>query len=163
VFSVSVLSDYIKKQLAKGHSLEKIRAKLLEAGHSKKVVDEEIAKSGRKNERIAGAKNDRLRKMLLYYAPAAAIVILIIISLMQMPSKAKACETAADSDYCYAKVAMEENNANICEKIVNADAKAPCEQKLWLVNDCAYMEMTGFSQAEIEECQRKAFVNSLRS
>jgi hypothetical protein len=155
---VSVLSDYIKKQLEKGYSLAGIKAKLLEAGHSKKTVEEEIVKFSRKE----GRKTDKFRKILLYYVPAAAILILIIISLMQISSKAKSCEGAADSDYCYAKVAMEENDANLCGKIINADAKTACDQKLWLVNDCVYMETTGFSQAEIDECQRKAFVESLR-
>jgi hypothetical protein len=156
-----VLSDYIRRQLRKGHSLDRIKDRLIDAGHDIKTVEKEIAAFERKEEKkFIRIENDAVKKILLYYVPIAAIAVLIIVSTMQMFKK-DICLDALNKDNCYAKLAMDENNAKSCGKITDIAMKNECMQKLWQVNECLYMQRTGFDQAEIGECQRKAFVNSL--
>jgi SOS response regulatory protein OraA/RecX len=183
---VSVLADYIKRQMEKGFSLKAIKSKLLEVGHDVDIVEAEIKKLEkeasafeRKEERKIGKWILQVKKMFLrnlpnfslsrrnrvvmYYFFAAAAVILILIIAIQVAPKLKkdVCLDAANKDNCYARTAMAENNAKSCEKITNLGIKDACTQELWRINECVYMQRTGFEQSEIEECQRKAFIRSL--
>ena len=193
---MSVLADYIKKQLGKGFSLKEIKSKLLDVGHDIGVVEAEIGKIEKeaaafeiKEERkllkiILKAKDNFIgslynlnknfsvlfrkiffgkNKLIFYYLSAAVVIILVLMAVSQIFPKFKkdVCINEINKNNCYARQAMEENDTIYCEKITDASVKTACMQELWQTNECLYMQRTGFSQNEIDECQTGAFVKSL--
>jgi hypothetical protein len=161
---VGVLSDYIKKEISKGFSLDKIKAKLVSAGHDVKLVENEIKKFEKREVKMILKANffrqlfPNKNNAMVYYVSAAIVLIIIVIQIAPNFKK-DICLGAGDN--CYARLAMNENNAKYCLKINDNIINQPCSQKLWQVNECVYMQRTGFNQSEIDECQRRAFVRSL--
>ena len=157
---MSLLSDFIRKELDKGNSISSVKKKLLDIGTDKKVIEHEFAKLGVKEEKKAFRFFSENKRLFLF-ALLGIIAIVLVVMLFIMIFRKDACLEAADKDNCYARKAMEKNNVKYCKDITSIDIKDACASRLWSINRCLYMQRARFEQSEVDDCKRQIFLESL--
>ncbi|MBW2991647.1 hypothetical protein KY345_00335 [Candidatus Woesearchaeota archaeon] len=169
---MGVISDYIKKELDKGFSLKKIKKALLEAGHNVKIVEEELAKFEKKEDKKAEKFFGKIMENKVLWISILAIIILvviIIIAVTQRPTEEEViqreqiklaekllagCEGITDTEernICILKAAAEADTTEICDEIsteVNDVLYYECLGAIWREDDCRYEGLIG----EGDEC-----------
>lgn len=142
---MTVLSNYIKRQLKKGFSISKIKAKLLEAGHGAGVVEKEIGKFEEAVKKppfwapgidlIASAADwvKKNKKIIIYSLIGVAIVALLILAVVfYRPMKEKARERAREREEAKEMERKEELKAQLlagCEPLTEIEEKDICYLK----------------------------------